>query len=507
MNKLLILDRAKRFLGAMVLMASLAFSHFISARTIVIGDSGDYPTLRAAASGIRPGDTLVLQSQFFDDGAQFLSEWTGTASDPIVIRAEREHEAIFRGGSAAIHLIKCHYVVIEGLIFEGQTGNGVNIDDGGDYDIPSKHITVRNCIFREMNTRGNNDFLKMSGIDSFLVEGCVFVNGSRGGSGIDFVGCHYGVVRGCSFDNAGSSGVQCKGGSLRIRVEKNVFKNISQRAINLGGSTGLEYFRPPLPNPIVDAYEAADLEVFSNIFIGSLAPIAYVGSVGVKVYNNTFYEPEKWVIRILQENTTQGFLPCSNNEFRNNIIYLERDKTEVNIGPNTNAGTFIFSNNLWFNAQDSRWSPSLPVRDRDQIIANPLFTDLANEDLSIPPGSPAVGAGFIFDEPATDFTGKAYYSPPSIGAYEGYETTTSLKEDAGVSSVVVYPNPTSNTSIIRGDFTDASLQVFDARGVLIVRSEGISFLNEIDLSREASGIYFIHLRQGDHFIIKKLVKW
>lgn len=399
-------------------------SSFLFSQTITVGTTGDFPNLEAAESSIAAGTTVILQSQTFSDGTQFLNDLAGTAQNPIVIQAEIEHQTIFQGGTEAIHLVNCNYVEINGLIIQQQTGNGINIDDGGDYSTPSTNIIIKNCIFRDMAASGNNDLLKMSGVDDFLIQNCQFLDGGAGGSGVDFVGCHSGTVEDCLFDNAGTTGIQAKGGSQFIRIQRNLFKNISQRALNLGGSTGLQFFRPPLPNPIENAFEAADLEVFSNIFIGNWAPIAYVGSVRVKVYNNTIYQPDNWVIRILQETTADGFLPCSDNEFRNNIVYLESDLTEVNIGSNTEPSTFSFSNNLWFNESSNSWSPNLPVMDENQIIANPLFMDANNDDFKLNGMSPAIGEGLMVDAPTSDYEQLLYNNPPSIGAHEANPATS-----------------------------------------------------------------------------------
>jgi hypothetical protein len=135
---------------------------------ITIGTTGDYPNLEAAENFITPGDTLLLQAQTFADGTQFLENVNGTAAAPIIIVAETEHQSVFQGGTEAIHLINCSHIEINGLVVEQQTGNGINIDDGGDYATPSKHITVRNCIFRDMGSNGNNDFLKMSGVHNHI---------------------------------------------------------------------------------------------------------------------------------------------------------------------------------------------------------------------------------------------------------------------------------------------------------------------------------------------------
>lgn len=471
---------------------------------ITVGDNGDYPTLEAAESFIRAGDTLLLQSQVFSDGTQFLENLTGTATSPIVILAEKEHQAVFRGGTESIHLINCSYVEINGLIIEQQTGNGMNIDDGGDYDTPSRHITVRNCIFKDMAANGNNDLLKMSGVDSFLIEKCQFLNGGGGGSGIDFVGCHWGTIQDCYFDDPGTSGIQNKGGTQFIRIQRNIFKDVDQRALNLGGSTGLQFFRPPLSNPIENAFEAADLEVFANVFIGSWAPIAYVGAVRVKVYNNTFYKPENWVIRILQETTSPGFLTCADNEFSNNIVYLENDLTEVNIGPNTAAGSFTFSNNLWFNESANNWTPSLPVADVNQLIANPYFEDSDNENFRIPQASPAVGGGIDLGV-VVDFDQVAYLEPPSIGAFEVGEEMTGIFE-INQERIILYPNPATTRIFVKnitGNSSYWQYRMYSISGNLI--KEGTILNKGIEIADLKEGLFFLSINMEDGTVETKKI--
>jgi hypothetical protein len=478
------------------------------AQIITIGTSGDFPNLEAAENFVNAGDTLQLQSQVFSDGTQFLENLNGTALAPIVIMATNEHQSIFQGGTEAIHLINCSYVEINGLVVEQQTGNGINIDDGGDYATPSTHITIRNCIFRDMAANGNNDLLKMSGVDSFLIERCQFINGGDGGSGVDFVGCHWGTVQDCYFDDPGTSGIQNKGGTQFIRMQRNVFKNVAQRALNLGGSTGPQFFRPPLSDPISSAFEAADLEVYSNVFIGSWAPIAYVGSVRVKVYNNTFYQPENWVIRILQETTTPGFLPCGDNEFRNNIVYLSGDLTEVNIGPNTAPETFVFSHNLWYNADSGSWSPGLPVTDTDQIIDDPMFTDVANENFRIGPLSPAVGAGQFFEAPTTDFDQLFFQQPPSIGAFEGGAPVNQTQHFLHESIFEVFPNPSSSTLSLEGELYNVNVVIINQLGQEVQAYTNINLPFTMDINEFPNGLYFVLVESPLHsqLLTKKIIK-
>jgi hypothetical protein len=289
------------------------------------------------------------------------------------------------------------FVQIKGFIFQQQTGNGFNIDDGGSYTTPSHHIIFDSCTFRNIKATGNNDLLKMSGVDFFEIRNCTFLNGAAGGSGIDMVGCHEGLISGNRFENLGSNSIQAKGGSKNIRIQYNYFTNGGERTLNLGGSTNLKLFRPP------DAhYEAAQLTVYSNIFIGSNVPIAFVGCVQTEVTSNTFYLPQKWVIRILQETVdTSRFYPCGNNSFTNNIIWHDnRVQIDCNIGPNTNPQSFQFSNNLWYHSQNPVWSgPLLPVKDINSITGrDPLFNNAAAGDFSLKKGSPAAGKGYRYEE-------------------------------------------------------------------------------------------------------------
>lgn len=470
----------------------LFFAAYLRAQAITIGTGGDYPTLEAAESVLGPGDTAILLDQIYQDGAQFLNNVAGSPAQPVVIMAQTAGQAIFRGGTEGIHLLDCNHVEINGLVFEQQTGNGLNADDAGDYSTPSTGIVIRNCLFRDLSGSGNRDFLKLSGVDSFLVENCRFENGLSG-SGVDMVGCHQGTIRSCFFDNAGNSGIQAKGGTQFIRIERNFFQNHQQRALNLGGSTGLSFFRPPLSDPIQNAFEAADLEVFANIFYQDYAPVAYVGCTRVLVRNNTIVQPQNWVMRILQETTEPGFISCSDNDFSNNIVYLDGDLTEVNIGPNTAPETFSMGHNLWYNAQDNSWTPTLPVTETGSLIENPLFIDLVNLDFHLTPGSPAIGNGALFAGPAFDYDGVAFEIPPSMGAFEG-DPAVSNSPLIDIPLISLFPNPTRDVLYIKGSFQLAQVQVYDVSGRMVLEKKLIGPDASISLHLLHPGRYWIRVQ-------------
>lgn len=466
----------------------------LSGRIIEVGPQTAYPRLNALNGVVLPGDTVRIKNGVYSSGTQFLERWQGQPGQPIVIIAEARGQVVFRGGTESLHLIQCRHLIIEGLVIERQTGNGLNIDDGGDFRSPTTHITIRYCSFRDIDTGGNNDLLKLSGLDSFIIEHNTFLNGSAGGSGIDMVGCHYGLIQNNFLERAGTTGIQAKGGSQYITIARNVLKNMTQRALNLGGTTGLEFFRPPLTTPIRNAFEAADIEVFSNVFIGNWAPLAYVGCVRVNVVNNTIYHPTNWVLRILQETTAEGFLPCSDNRFQNNIIFLEKDITEVNIGPNTAPASFKITHNLWYNATSTGvWAPALPVIDEHQIIANPLFTDEASENFQLQTGSPAHGKGLKTSAPLKDFNGNPFSDPPSIGAYAGSISTTSITNQWPAEPYKVSPNPFKNLITIQCPPDQYQLHLVNLQGQNFLLKENYPLPGSIDLKNLPAGIYWLKL--------------
>jgi hypothetical protein len=411
-----------------------------------VGNGHPYPTLNDALTDVEPGDTVLVHEGTYAGGLYF-ENIQGTWDNRIFIQAAPGETVIFDGGNNAWQFTDAAYLNINGFIFEHQTGNGLNFDDGGSYETPAHHLIFANCTFRDMNASGNNDLFKLSGVDNFEIFNCVFLNGATGGSGIDMVGCHDGLISQCHFENLGSNSIQAKGGTRNIRIEANFFKNGGQRSLNLGGSTGLQFFRP------IDAeYEAAELKVYSNVFVGSTAPVAFVGCINSEVINNTMYLPENWVLRILQETVGSRFFPCGNNTFRNNLIYIDNQVTvECNIGPNTDPESFTFSNNLWFHSEQSNWSgPDLPVVDADNIInADPLFENAALENFSLTENSPAIGQGFSSGQPALDFTRDAFNIPRSIGAFEGNLISDISNLEHVVDAFTVHPNPANESLLIQ----------------------------------------------------------
>jgi hypothetical protein len=436
----------RRFL---ILSALLLAALPARARTIEVSLGGTYPNLEAAAAVAVPGDTIMFHAGIYP-GGEYVENLQGSVDKWITITGEFGDNVTIRGGTNAWQLTDPAYVRIQNFKFEGQTGNGLNIDDGGSPETPAHHVIIEVCNWPSINATGNNDMLKISGLDSFTIRSCTFYNGSPGGSLIDMVGCHNGMITENHFENGGSNSIQAKGGTRYIRIERNFFVDGGLRTINIGGSTGIPYFRP------IDAnYEASDILVYSNHFLRSQAPIAYVGAVHCHVVNNTIYGPEKWAIRILQETTDARFLQCGDNSFVNNIVYVTNAAASptINIGPNTRPETFTFRNNLWYNESNPNWpGPNLPAPETGGIIgSDPMFVGgiAFGRNVSLLPGSPAIGAGYPVAEPLLDYYGYPFSTPRSIGAIEGSNPPVSVDPISPIpsSSLQLLPNPSPGDAV------------------------------------------------------------
>lgn len=365
-------------------------------------------TIRQATAGTRI--TVAAGTHPGDISAQNL---TGTASNPIAIVGE--DGAVIEGGLNNIQLSTPSYVIIENITFRGGSGNGLNIDDGGDYSSPANNVILRNIVVENVGDGGNQDCIKLSGLDDFHIEG-VDVSGCSG-QGIDMVGCHDGVITGNMLRDTPGAGVQAKGGTADVLVHGNTFERVRGRGVNAGGSTGLEFFRP------IDApHEGARIEVVSNVFVdvgeSSGAPIAFVGCDACTFVNNTVVRPLTWVARILQETTGARFVPSRDGVFANNIIVFDSNvlRTFVNVGADTAPETFTFRNNLWWDTANPDFTGPTwngPPDEVDGAVGDPGLDD----DYRIAAGSPAVGLGRDAAN-LPDRAGRCYDDPPSAGAHE-----------------------------------------------------------------------------------------
>lgn len=381
--------------------------------------SSPFNNIRDALTAATPGTRINVVAGIYPPIGS-ISDLHGELTRPIAVIAESGTIVDGGGRSMALHLRDPRYVVLQGLTVRNSFPHGISIDDGGSYRTPAQHVVLRNIVIGDIGSGGNNDCLKLSGVDNVYVEQSEFFD-CNAGEAIDMVGCHDGVITHNLFRNIPRNAVGTKGGSADMLIYGNHFLDVAQRAVNAGGSTGEAYFRP-LDSP----YEARRIQIVANVFERMAnTPVAFVGCDTCVFANNTIIEPSPYIAWILEENTSKtaghaGF-------FVNNLIVLNAGAMNgysyVNVGPGTRPETYTFGWNLWYALDRTDYSgpvyaSGVLAETNSLVQQDPLLVNRSGGDFHIGSGSPAIAAGRAVPRgvPA-DYDRRAYQDPPSIGAF------------------------------------------------------------------------------------------
>lgn len=381
-----------------------------------------FASLGRAAREARPGTAIRLHPGRHAGGS-YLEDLRGEPGAPIWLGglpgAARPR---IEGGATGLHLVRPSWLVVHDLELAGAEANGLNVDDGGAVDdaTAAEHLVLRDLDIHDVGAGGNQDCLKLSGTRMLQVLDSRFARCGGGGSGIDMVGAHQALVARSVFEAMGANAIQVKGGSRDVEIRWNRMREGGARVVNLGGSTGFDFFRPPL-DPTGENAEARDVRLLANVIEGGDTPWAFVGCVDCLVAQNTVVEPGVWLMRILQETTTGGgftFAPARGGRVVNNLFVFRRARlrSDVNVGGGTAPETFGFEHNLWYalDAPD-RSAPSLPTVERGGLSGR---DPLLGAEGRIPAESPAAGAGRAGAWAPGDLNGACWADPPAIGAFE-----------------------------------------------------------------------------------------
>lgn len=347
----------------------------LSAADVTVHDAA---SLRTAIAAATPGTRVVLRGGDYGGGFHF-KDLRGEPGLPIVLMAaDPQQPPVFSGANTGLHFSNPAHLELRGLVITKLAHNGINIDDGGgalatgarDSEPSTRHIVLRGLRVSDIGAEGNHDGIKLSGLYDFQVIDCTIERwGTKGGSAIDLVGCHRGlieknVIRHIEPAPPNCTAVQCKGGTSAVTVRGNRFEHAGGRGVNIGGGTGLQFFRPRLQEGREHA-EAREITVEGNTFVGGITAVAFAGADGAVVRFNTIERPGRWALRILQENKAPGFVACRNGVFTDNLIVFESTKWSeggVNIGGGTAPETFTFARNWWYCAdRPERSAPKLPT--------------------------------------------------------------------------------------------------------------------------------------------------
>lgn len=381
-----------------------------------------FRTIGRAAREAGPGVALRIHAGTYAGGVA-LEDVGGAPGAPLWIGgAPGEARPVLEGGTEGLHLTRPRHLVVHDLEIRGSAANGLNADDGGARAAEVAHdLVFRDLHIHDIGGDGNQDCLKLSGLRRVLVEGGAFARcgGGGAGSGVDMVGVHQALVARADFREISGNALQVKGGSRDVELRWSRLRDAGARAVNMGGSTGFAYFRPPLL-PGEESAEARDVRVLANLIEGSDTPFAFVGCVDCLAAHNTVLRPRRWLLRILQETTSRDgyvFAPARDGRVVNNLFVFRRDelRSDVNVGPDTAPETFAFRHNLFY-AEDAPGAsaPTLPGSASGSVLG---LDPALGEEGRPAADSPALAAGLPGGWVQGDRDGRCWADPPAIGAY------------------------------------------------------------------------------------------
>jgi len=493
------------------LLLFIFIRYYANAGEIHIGPGQPYPTLQAAASYIRAGDTVYLHSGEYR-GYSFAQGLRGDSTAWIVFMPYHDEQPVIRGNW---QLSSIAYVRFERLRFQGDatstTGPFLNIDNGGSCTTQSHHLVISECFFGD-NLQGNT--LKFGGVDDFEVVGCTFRNQGDGNAGLALNVCHRGWVHDNVFENVQGRAVQFKLGTTSVRFERNLVVGCGaiDAALRIGEAGGVNFHCPG------DNWTARDIKVYSNIVIGGRAAFTIGQAQQCRIVHNTFVNPQQFVFRILGE---QPQFRCDSNSIINNIFYLTATRYfngSTGSGTNIDYGSHVLDHNLFFFTLDPNWQPNpfggpydieelAGIQLTGNIVGDPLFVDLDRRDMRLRSGSPAIGNGAVVGEPITDFFGRPFRTPPSVGAVE--EESVSVIEQNHTSCVQLANHLVTGPSFkLRVNSSLVGwVRVWDVAGREYPCPWEVASDGNIDLTVESlnKGFYIVVCKAGKHLLFCSIV--
>ncbi len=122
--------------------------------------------------------------------------------------------------------------------------------------------------------------------------------------------------------------------------------------------------------------------------------------------------------------------------------------------------------------------------------------------------------GNAFDSTALTFPPVTVPAPGGSFAYYPFAarmresgTTLGIADVSGVADFRVYPNPATQSFMIRSDYFKgaATVRVFNTLGMEVVNQTFLANVSQVDVSAVAKGLYFVEIRAGSGMKVEKLM--
>lgn len=260
---------------------------------------------------------------------------------------------------------------------------------------------------------------------------------------------------------------------------------------------------------------ANETNIFYNIFKENNTAVNIMGNESIaNIYNNVFVDNGQSVSASYAELVLYNNIFYMSGQDQRAISYnSDRISSDHNIFYPIQDGFIQIANKLYNSLDQIQQSLSI---DLHSFSSDPLFVNMLSDDYSLMPGSPATNSGFSIDIDR-DFFGQLVpvAGKPDIGISE-----STVKAGTFDPLVFVYPNPSSGTVNVdiqentqnqntNPDYSPSSLKVVDMFGKAVLSrlldNQGSTFMEQIDLTGHANGIYFIVYQIADKVFTQKLI--
>ncbi|MCA9506241.1 MAG: right-handed parallel beta-helix repeat-containing protein [Myxococcales bacterium] len=432
----------------LVAMLGLAAPRTAAAVVVEITPADDFET---AANALGPGDELVLGGGTYGLFGVTSLTASGTAGNPIVIRAKVGETPILQATPAQdVLTVSGAHLRFEGLEITGGV-RGIRLLAGADF------VSIRSCFLHDLSSAGivaNDPGAEYAGLEVLDSE-----IGPVGGEGISF-GCNVDDCRvaGARIERnyvhhasggASIEGIEVKVGSSGFDVLDNVVTHTDAACIAVGGTLGHGSVHLVEGNAMWACGDdglqlTADVVARNNVVSGVAGSGIRIGASqgalpdAVDVVHNTVTVPLGAALRL---NVSTGDVVVANN-----ALYALTDGVALIVQAGSSG--FRIENNVGqgfalgivsgFDGSGSLASDFVDA----SVIGEPP------NDLFPAPGSALIDAAGAADAPVEDFNRTARTSPHDVGAYEFDPTgNPGWAFEAGFKSV---PEPDAGSALAIG---------------------------------------------------------
>ncbi len=525
-------------LASLCLTTTYAQTYYVDAATGNNLNSGTSPnqawaTIQKAADAVVGGGTVIISGGTYYEKVTILNRASGVAGAPTTFKNKDGETVIVEGQVfnpnapvvrwvAQINIKAAQYITIKGIKVQNVSWYGIQAESS------SSNIVIDGCTTFNSGASGIyvNTCSNITATNNKVLKACQVIGRDASGNGTqecitftrvnDFKISKNEVGESTVDGSAGGEGIDVKGSSYNGEVSDNYVHDILVLGIYIDAGSGEEYNIRVFGNRVFRTYglgvagelggTARDIYFYNNVVADSeKSGLVYQSTgggkfVNVYVVNNTFYNSAKsgFAGDIGNYSTNTG---NTNLVIRNNIFYNKIANSRFSIWHNTPTA-HVISNNLYFDFKPSAngalsfTTSNLTAAD---VRLDPLFNNVAVNDFSLLPTSPAINKGIVVTLPnsatplfTTDLNGNPKGTTWDMGAYE-YTPRVGVFDVKNAEKLTIYPNPASDYVVLDDVEPNAHVAIYDLLGKQMLNQKTTDTSMKLPISGLEKGVYVVKI--------------